>query len=271
MTRMWNGSQGAVFLLRMPENQTSRVKHRYLVKTDTQGLFSHSLTPKLKTYPPLGAAMSTGFHARVLVAEDEEFTLNLLREVLEGSDFEVSAVQNVAEAIATIESFDPHAVITDLNFGVSGPNGADLLAFLDANHPWIGKIVLTSHSSPALAVPGGMTLPEDVTYMVKSELKSISNLIAAVKDSITKSNTVIMTPHEDGERIIISQAQGEILLLISEGLTNAAIAKKRGTSLRATETLVQRTFAILGLKNDEDFNPRVLAVRMWQQGKVVIR
>ena len=116
-----------------------------------------------------------------------------------------------------------------------------------------------------------MTLPEDVTYMVKSELKSISNLIAAVKDSITKSNTVIMTPHEDGERIIISQAQGEILLLISEGLTNAAIAKKRGTSLRATETLVQRTFAILGLKNDEDFNPRVLAVRMWQQGKVVIR
>ena len=215
--------------------------------------------------------MSTGFHTRVLIAEDEEFTLNLLSEVLTAADFEVSAVQNVAEAIATIESFDPHAVITDLNFGVSGPNGADLLAFLDANHPWIGKIVLTSHSSPALAVPGGMTLPEDVTYMVKSELKSISNLIAAVKDSITKSNTVIMTPHEDGERIIISQAQGEILLLISEGLTNAAIAKKRGTSLRATETLVQRTFAILGLKNDEDFNPRVLAVRMWQQGKVVIR
>ena len=215
--------------------------------------------------------MSNSFHTRVLIAEDEEFTLNLLSEVLTAADFEVSTVQNVADAIATIEPFDPHAVITDLNFGVSGPSGADLLAYLDANHPWIGKIVLTSHSSPTLAVPGGMTLPEEVTYMVKSELKSISNLIAAVKDSITKSNTVTMTPHEDGERIIISQAQGEILLLISEGLTNAAIAKKRGTSLRATETLVQRTFAILGLKNEEDFNPRVLAVRMWQQGKVVIK
>ena len=215
--------------------------------------------------------MSTGFRARVLVAEDEEFTLNLLSEVLTAADFEVSAVQSVAEAIATIESFDPHAVITDLNFGVSGPSGADLLAYIDANHPWIGKIVLTSHSSPTLAVPGGMTLPDDVTYMVKSELKSISNLITAVNDSITKSSSVKPTPPEDGERIIISQAQGEILLLISEGLTNAAIAKKRGTSLRATETLIQRTFAILGLKNDEDFNPRVLAVRMWQQGKVVIR
>lgn len=215
--------------------------------------------------------MSNSFHTRVLIAEDEEFTLNLLSEVLTAADFEVSAVQNVADAIATIETFDPHAVITDLNFGVSGPSGADLLAYIDSNHPWIGKIVLTSHSSPALAVPGGITLPEDVTYMVKSELKSISILITAVKDSITKSNTIKLTPSEDGERIIISQAQGEILLLISEGLTNAAIAKKRGTSLRATETLVQRTFAILGLKNDEDFNPRVLAVRMWQQGRVIIR
>ncbi|GDX23269.1 hypothetical protein LBMAG09_12440 [Actinomycetes bacterium] len=215
--------------------------------------------------------MSNSFHTRVLIAEDEEFTLNLLSEVLTAADFEVSAVQNVADAIATIETFDPHAVITDLNFGVSGPSGADLLAYIDSNHPWIGKIVLTSHSSPALAVPGGITLPEDVTYMVKSELKSISILITAVKDSITKSNTLKLTPSEDGERIIISQAQGEILLLISEGLTNAAIAKKRGTSLRATETLVQRTFAILGLKNDEDFNPRVLAVRMWQQGRVIIR
>jgi DNA-binding NarL/FixJ family response regulator len=215
--------------------------------------------------------MSNSFHTRVLIAEDEEFTLNLLSEVLTAADFEVSAVQNVAEAIATIESFNPHAVITDLNFGVSGPSGADLLAYIDANHPWIGKIVLTSHSSPTLAVPGGMTLPDDVTYMVKSELKSISNLITAVNDSITKSNSVKPTPPKDGERIIISQAQGEILLLISEGLTNAAIAKKRGTSLRATETLIQRTFAILGLKYDEDFNPRVLAVRMWQQGKVVIR
>ena len=215
--------------------------------------------------------MSNSFHTRVLIAEDEEFTLNLLSEVLTAADFEVSAVQNVADAIATIKTFDPHAVITDLNFGVSGPSGADLLAYIDSNHPWIGKIVLTSHSSPALAVPGGITLPEDVTYMVKSELKSISILITAVKDSITKSNTLKLTPSEDGERIIISQAQGEILLLISEGLTNAAIAKKRGTSLRATETLVQRTFAILGLKNDEDFNPRVLAVRMWQQGRVIIR
>jgi DNA-binding NarL/FixJ family response regulator len=200
--------------------------------------------------------MANTFSARVLIAEDEEFTLNLLREVLSGANFQVEAVDNVADAIAKIESFDPHAVITDLNFGVSAPNGADLLQFIEKDHPWIGKVVLTSHASPNLAVPSGI---------------AISELIAAVEGAISKSNTGVSKPILENDRVIISSTQGEILLLLAEGYTNSAIARKRGTSLRAAETLIQRTFASLGIKSDEDFNPRVLAVRMWQQGKVVVR
>ena len=215
--------------------------------------------------------MTTGFRARVLVAEDEEFTLNLLREVLEGANFQVEAVKSVAEAIERVASFDPHAVVTDLNFGVAGPSGADLLQFIEKEHPWVGKVVLTSHASPALAIPNGMAIPEGVTYLVKSELGAISDLVGAVEDSISHSSTHHARPEMENDRIVISSTQGEILLLLAEGYTNAAIARKRGTSLRATETLVQRTFASLGIKSDEDFNPRVLAVRMWQQGKVVVK
>ena len=215
--------------------------------------------------------MTTGFRARVLVAEDEEFTLNLLREVLEGANFEVEAVKSVAEAIERVASFDPHAVVTDLNFGVAGPSGADLLQFIEKEHPWVGKVVLTSHASPALAIPNGVAIPEGVTYLVKSELGAISDLVGAVEDSISHSSTHHARPEMENDRIVISSTQGEILLLLAEGYTNAAIARKRGTSLRATETLVQRTFASLGIKSDEDFNPRVLAVRMWQQGKVVVK
>lgn len=215
--------------------------------------------------------MNTTFRARVLVAEDEEFTLNLLREVLEGANFEVESVKSVADAIAKIDSFDPHAVITDLNFGVSGPSGADLLQFIEKDHPWIGKVVLTSHASPALAIPNGVAIPAGVRYLVKSELASISDLIGAVEESISQSTSPTERPVLEHDRVVISSTQGEILLLLSEGYTNAAIARKRGTSLRAAETLIQRTFASLGIKTDEDFNPRILAVRMWQQGKVVIK
>ena len=109
--------------------------------------------------------MSIAFKARILVAEDEEFTLNLLREVLTGANFLVEAVTNVSDAIAKIGSFDPHAVITDLNFGISGPSGVDLLQYIEKEHPWVGKVVLTSHASPALAVPNRMVLPAGVTYL----------------------------------------------------------------------------------------------------------
>jgi DNA-binding NarL/FixJ family response regulator len=215
--------------------------------------------------------VTKAFAARVIIAEDEEFTLNLLREVLEGANFQIEAVGNVADAIAKVNSFDPHVVITDLNFGVSAPSGADLLQFIEKNHPWIGKVVLTSHASPNLAVPSGVVIPDGVTYLVKSEMGSISELIAAVESSISKSNIGVSKPVLENDRIVISSTQSEILLMLAEGYTNSAIARKRGTSLRAAETLIQRTFASLGIKSDEDFNPRVLAVRLWQQGKVVVK
>jgi DNA-binding NarL/FixJ family response regulator len=218
-----------------------------------------------------GRAVTSSFKARVLIAEDEEFTLNLLRDVLVGANYQVEAVTNVSDAIAKVGEFDPHAIITDLNFGAKGPTGADLLQFVEKNHPWIGKVVLTSHASPALAIPNDVQIPSDVTYLVKSELGSISELIEAVERSISQTEEPIERPVLENDRIVVSATQGEILLLLAEGYTNAAIARQRGTSLRAAETLIQRTFLSLGIKSDEDFNPRILAVRMWQQGKVVVK
>ena len=215
--------------------------------------------------------MSAAFRTRVLVAEDEEFTLNLLREILSDANYEVIAVNTITRAIEAIKDFDPHAVVTDLNFGISAPNGADLLNLLDAERPWIGKVILTSHASANLALPRGTELPKNVIYLVKSELETIAALSNAVEDSIAQINDKSPRPTTESNRIAISESQGEILRMISEGYTNSAISTQLGTSLRATEALVQRTFLALGLKNHEDFNSRILAVRMWQEDKVVIR
>jgi len=215
--------------------------------------------------------MSAAFRTRVLVAEDEEFTLNLLREILSDANYEVIAVNTITRAIDAIKDFDPHAVVTDLNFGINAPNGADLLNLLDAERPWIGKVILTSHASANLALPRGTELPKNVIYLVKSELETIAALSNAVEDSIAQINDKSPRPTTESNRIAISESQGEILRMIAEGYTNAAISTQLGTSLRATEALVQRTFLALGLKSHEDFNSRILAVRMWQEDKVVIR
>ena len=215
--------------------------------------------------------MAKEFQVRVLVAEDEPFTLALVSEALAAANIEVSAVATVNEAISTIEVFSPNVVVTDLNFGPGAPTGADLLAHIDEHYPWIGKVVLTSHGSASLALPMGNYLDSKVTYLVKAQLSSTATLVNAVNESITKSAGTTQRQSIAGDQILISKAQGEILLLIAEGYTNAAIAKKRGKSVRATEALVQRTFTVLGLGNDSDFNPRTKAVRMWQQGKIMVK
>ncbi len=72
--------------------------------------------------------MSSGFQSRINVAEYENHTLNLLREVLTAINFQVEAVTYVTDAIAKIGSFDPDVVITDLYFGIPGSSGAESIA-----------------------------------------------------------------------------------------------------------------------------------------------
>jgi DNA-binding NarL/FixJ family response regulator len=215
--------------------------------------------------------MGQKFKVRVLVADSEPFTRALVGEALAAANFAVSGVPTVPEAIATIESFSPHAIVTDLNFGHGAPTGADLLAHVDEHHPWIGKVVLTSHGSASLALPMGNQLTGGVTYLVKAQVSSVSELVSAVNESITGQTESKVPQVNVAEQIRISRAQGEILSLIAEGYTNAAMARKRGATVRSTEALVQRTFTALGLGNDADFNPRTRAVRMWQQGKIVVK
>jgi DNA-binding NarL/FixJ family response regulator len=148
----------------------------------------------------------------------------------------------------------------------------DLLERLNRDLPWVGQVVLTSHASVQVALGINRRIPERAVYLVKSRIASLADVEEAIFDSITRTaadDSVAPDP-VDG-RFELSASQGEILRLMSEGLSNAAIAARRETTLRSTESLVARTFATLGLSNDPNVNARVLAVRMWLQGQVVVR
>jgi DNA-binding NarL/FixJ family response regulator len=106
---------------------------------------------------------------------------------------------------------------------------------------------------------------------VRSELNSIKNLITLIEESIVMPGNFKGADAGSDEKITITSTQAEILRMIADGLSNASIAEARGISLRAAEALVQRTFAALGVNGDPSINARVVAVRMWQQGKVVVK
>ena len=207
---------------------------------------------------------------RVLVVEDEDFTRTMVGEMLAASGLEVQAVASVSEALRHMEDFDPHVVLTDLDLG-HGPDGADLLTKVAEVRPWTGMVVMTAHASPELAINDAARIPEQAGYIVKSDIHSIQNLISVIKESIITPGNLNGTDSANEEKITITTTQAEILRMIADGLSNSAIAEGRGISLRAAEALIQRTFVALGVSGDSSINPRVVAVRKWQQGKVVVK
>jgi DNA-binding NarL/FixJ family response regulator len=211
---------------------------------------------------------SKGF--KVMLVEDEEFTRNMVAEMLTNSGVTVSSVDTVAKAIATIDSFDPHVVLTDLDLG-HGPDGADLLLKVFKDRPWTGMVIMTAHASPELAISDASRIPDPTVYIVKSEIKSIANLLLAIEESIERTGKFQKSVAAVSEKITITASQAEILRMIADGLSNASIAKERDITLRAAEALIQRTFQALGVNSDPTVNPRVVAVRMWHQGKVAVK
>jgi DNA-binding NarL/FixJ family response regulator len=207
---------------------------------------------------------------RVMLVEDEDFTRTIVSEMLNASGIEVHPVSSVADALQAIEEFDPHVVLTDLDLG-HGPDGADLLTKVLEERPWTGMVVMTAHASPELAINDASRIPEQAGYIVKSELHSIQKLISTIEESIIMPGDFRGSANSSEKKVTITSSQAEILRLLADGLSNASIAEARGISLRSTEALIQRTFVALGVNGDSSINPRVVAVKMWHQGKVIVK
>src|ERR1700761_6164444 len=129
------------------------------------------------------ASMSDPRSRRVIVADDDTLTASLVAEGLRAAGFNVRATSSALDAWRLVESWDPHALVTDLNFEAKA-SGAELLRRVKAKYAWIGLVVLTSHMSPELAVEDGGELPDSAVYLVKTQLRGIDSLADAVERSI---------------------------------------------------------------------------------------
>ncbi len=205
---------------------------------------------------------------RVIVADDDMFTVSLVGDGLRSQGFDVTVAYDAESAWAAVHEIDPHAVVSDLNFGAGG-SGARLLSRVNLDFPWVGLVVLTSHRSPELATDDASDLPEGVVYLVKSQLQRIDQLAIAVRQAIA-GQTLVQPTIIDGV-IALTKSQGDVLRMLAAGASTRAVAERRGTTVRAAETMLARLYSALGLDNDENSNPRVSAVLLWEQGRVSVR
>jgi DNA-binding NarL/FixJ family response regulator len=205
---------------------------------------------------------------RIVVADDDTFTVSLVSDGLRALGFDVSTAHNPDEAWRLISDWEPHALISDLDFG-PGESGASLLHRANEEFPWIGLVVLTSHQSPELAVEDSKSLPPGAVYLVKSQLRRVEDVADAIAFAIAGQKQEQEAIAKDA--IVLTSGQADVLRMIASGASTRALAVHRGTTVRAAETMLTRVYEALGLRTDEQSNPRVAAVRLWQQGRISVK
>lgn len=187
----------------------------------------------------------------------------LLQQLLEAQGFEVRTAPDVLAARRSVEEFDPDAALLDIELG-EGPTGLDLAHVLHEQHPEIALIFLTKHPDLRSAGVPMDRLPPQSGFLRKDMVSDSDYLLEAINAVLTDQPRAYR--HDLGPArplMELTAAQLEVLRLAAQGLTNGAIARKRGVSERAIERMLQLIFAQLDIQSGGDINPRVEAVRRY--------
>jgi DNA-binding NarL/FixJ family response regulator len=207
---------------------------------------------------------------RVVVAEDvmlmREGIVRLLRD--EGIDV-VAEVGDQTDLMSALAVHEPDCAIVDIRMPPTHTDeGIVAAGRIRALHPNIGVLVLSQYVEPAYALQLLETHPERVGYLLKERVSDAAVLVDALR-RLTEGETVIdptivsrlLGRHREADPIEdLSAREREVLALIAEGCSNAAISKRLFVTERTVEWHVKQIFNKLRMAEAPDTNRRVLAV-----------
>lgn len=195
---------------------------------------------------------------RVLVVDDDPLVVSLLTSVLEDRGFAVASCHDAVAARRLVEEFDPDIAILDINLG-SGPSGVQLGFVLSELHPAVAQLYLTRYPAAAFTDEKAAERTRDHPIVSKDDITDSDILLTAIEAALRGQRPPVEEQKGRTSVEALTKTQLEILRLIADGLTNAAIAKERGTSERAVEKQLRLIYDALGLHPGPDQNARVLA------------
>lgn len=200
---------------------------------------------------------------RILVVEDDVMVASLVAESLTREGFETAVAHNAVEAREQVQATDPDAAVIDINLG-SGPSGLQVGQWLHRTHPHIALVFLSRHVDPRSAGAEQWHVPPGASFLSKDRMSEPQSLVHAIESALRQSPTITRHDLETTSRLSdLTATQIEILRLAAQGLTNTAIAERRGTSERTVEQRLQAVYVSLGIEASRSINPRVQAIRFF--------
>lgn len=195
---------------------------------------------------------------RVAIVEDDAFTRLTLASALRAQGIEVVIdTGSATEALKDIDRAQPHAALLDLHLG-KGPTGIDLANEFRSRFPNLGIVFLSSFENPRLLNPHLPPMPYRSIYLQKNEIGDILKIKEALRVSVDRTqrlpNPSASTPSPIAR---LSDVQLETLRLMSQGLSNSEIAKRRNVTEKSVELSISRLAKTLGVEKNATINQRV--------------
>jgi DNA-binding NarL/FixJ family response regulator len=207
---------------------------------------------------------------RVVIAEDSVLLREGMAHLLDEAGFEVvGQAGNAEELILKVRSYHPDVAVIDIRMP---PTQTDegLRAAKQIRHelPQTGVLVLSAYLESEYALELLAESAEGVGYLLKDRVSDVEQFLSAVRrvgeggsalDPEIVSRLVGRRRQHDPISDLTPRER-EVLSLMAEGLSNAAIAARLVVTARAVEKHVTSIFAKLRLPASPEQHRRVLAV-----------
>ena len=213
---------------------------------------------------------------RVVIAEDSVLLREGLAGLLGRFDFEVvAAVGDASALIKAVDETRPDLVITDVRMppGFSD-EGLRAAVALRNSHPGLPVVALSQwvqHSYAGELLGSGQG--RAIGYLLKDRVADVTEFVEKLR-RVADGGTVV--DPEVVRRMMLarrdplgrlSPRESEVLALLAEGHSNAAIARTLDLSEAAVGKHIGNLLAKLHLPISDDTNRRVLAVLTYLRGQ----
>ena len=203
---------------------------------------------------------------RVVIVDDEALFRELLRRTLSAEPgLEVVGVAGDGEtAIHLAMEANPDVVLMDIELP-GEMDGIEAALRIKKEMPQTGIVILSAHSDRRYVTSLPLEDSQGWAYLLKQTAPDLAAVVRAIEGS--KAGMVVLDPAvvanlqpRQGSAVAgLTPRQQEVLELLAQGYSNAAIAQRLTLSQKSVETYINAIYQGLHLSNEPDIHARVKA------------
>jgi DNA-binding NarL/FixJ family response regulator len=213
---------------------------------------------------------------KVVLAEDSYLVREGVRRLLETEpDIDLVGVcEDYDSLLEAIASTEPDVLLTDIRMPPTGTDeGVRAAERLRRLRPDAGVVLLSQYADPAYALAFLEGGTEGRAYLLKERVSDLDQLLAAIREvagggsvidpKVVEALVAARSRNAQSPLARLTPREREVLALLAEGRSNAAVADGLVLSERAVEKHINSIFAKLGLPEARDAHRRVKAVLLF--------